>query len=50
MIAKSFYERLFGANSIHLSLSYIALHWLSANPGWLAYGIWISLIYINNNT
>ena len=37
MIAKSFYGRLFGANSIHLSLSYIALHWLSANPGGVAY-------------
>lgn len=32
MIPKSFYEKLFGPNSIHLSLSFVALHWLSTKP------------------
>ena len=32
-IGKSFYEKLFPSNSIHLSLSYITLHWLRNCPG-----------------
>ena len=32
-IGKSFYEKLFPPNSIHLSLSYITLHWLRNCPG-----------------
>ena len=33
IIGKSFYEPLFGPSSLHLSLSYITLHWLRAIPG-----------------
>ena len=32
-VGKSFYEKLFPSNSIHLSLSYITLHWLRQFPG-----------------
>ena len=32
-VGKSFYEKLFPSNSIHLSLSYITLHWLRQCPG-----------------
>ena len=32
-VGKSFYEKLFPPNSIHLSLSYITLHWLRQCPG-----------------
>ena len=32
-IGKSFYEKLFPPNSIHLSLSYITLHWMQKCPG-----------------
>ena len=35
-IGKSFYEKLFPPNSIHLSLSYITLHWLRNFPGKIA--------------
>ena len=31
-IGKSFYEKLFPSNSIHLCLSYITLHWLRSAP------------------
>ena len=41
MIGKSFYERLFPPNSIHLSLSYITLHWLSTVPGKLLRAFYI---------
>ena len=33
IIGKSFYEPLFGPESVHISLSYITLHWLRAIPG-----------------
>ena len=32
-VGKSFYEKLFPPNSIHLSLSYLTLHWLRNCPG-----------------
>ena len=36
-IGKSFYKKLFPPNSVHLSLSYITLHWLSYSPGKTSY-------------
>ena len=32
-IGKSFYEKLFPPNSVHLFLSYITLHWMHDCPG-----------------
>ena len=32
-IGKSFYEKLFPPNSVHLFLSYITLHWMNDCPG-----------------
>ena len=32
-IGKSFYEKLFPSKSVHLSLSYITLHWMQNCPG-----------------
>ena len=48
-IGKSFYEKLFPSNSIHLCLSYITLHWLRRAPSKTTIYNFLSIYFIINN-